>query len=158
MKALTILQPWASLIACGAKHYETRSWKTNYRGKIAIHAGKGDTRGVFALLPLQTREAVRNALMQYKLPIGSIIATADLVDCLKVVGTASLTLSDVKNTKIFLENQAEIIDQKEILFGDFSVGRYVWKLENIEIIKGPIPAKGRQGLWDWECEIERQAK
>jgi hypothetical protein len=41
MKAITTLQPWASLIACGAKKIEIRSWATRYREKIAIHAGKG---------------------------------------------------------------------------------------------------------------------
>ncbi len=40
MKAITIWQPWASLLACGAKQYETRSWATSYRGPIAIHAAK----------------------------------------------------------------------------------------------------------------------
>jgi len=39
MKAITIHQPYASLIACGAKIYETCSRRTNYRGRIAIHAG-----------------------------------------------------------------------------------------------------------------------
>ena len=39
MKALTIKEPWASLIVQGFKKYEFRSWKTNYRGKILIHAG-----------------------------------------------------------------------------------------------------------------------
>lgn len=40
MKALTIRQPWASLIAHGVKTIETRSWSTEYRGPLAIHAGK----------------------------------------------------------------------------------------------------------------------
>ena len=40
-KTLTIAQPWATLVAIGAKQIETRSWQTNYRGDIAIHAGKG---------------------------------------------------------------------------------------------------------------------
>ena len=40
MKVLTIKQPWASLIINSYKKYEFRSWKTNYRGKILIHAGK----------------------------------------------------------------------------------------------------------------------
>ena len=40
MKVLTVKEPWASLIAYGYKEYEFRSWKTNYRGKILIHAGK----------------------------------------------------------------------------------------------------------------------
>ena len=39
MKALTIKEPWATLIIEGYKAYEFRSWKTNYRGKILIHAG-----------------------------------------------------------------------------------------------------------------------
>ena len=40
MKALTIKEPWATLIIEGYKEYEFRSLKTNYRGKILIHAGK----------------------------------------------------------------------------------------------------------------------
>ena len=41
MKALTLTQPWASLVAIGAKRIETRSWSTPYRGLLAIHAAKG---------------------------------------------------------------------------------------------------------------------
>ena len=41
MKVLTIRQPWATLIVEGYKRFEFRSWKTNYRGDILIHAGKG---------------------------------------------------------------------------------------------------------------------
>lgn len=40
MKVLTIKQPWASLIIEGYKRFEFRSWKTNYRGELLIHAGK----------------------------------------------------------------------------------------------------------------------
>ena len=40
MKAITLWQPWASLIAVGAKTIETRGWATNYRGPLAIHAAK----------------------------------------------------------------------------------------------------------------------
>ena len=54
MKAITIWQPWASLIACGAKKYETRSWPTKYRGPIAIHAAAKDPR----TLPREVREAL----------------------------------------------------------------------------------------------------
>ena len=39
VKVLTVKQPWASLIAYNYKHYEFRSWKTNYRGYVYIHAG-----------------------------------------------------------------------------------------------------------------------
>lgn len=44
MKAITIWQPWASLLAHGMKQYETRSWATKYRGPIAIHAAKRPVR------------------------------------------------------------------------------------------------------------------
>ncbi len=43
MRALTILQPWAEMIARGVKRVENRTWRTKYRGEIAIHAGKGMT-------------------------------------------------------------------------------------------------------------------
>lgn len=40
MKCLSTIDPFATLIAIQEKKIETRSWKTNYRGKIAIHASK----------------------------------------------------------------------------------------------------------------------
>lgn len=40
MKVITLIQPWATLVALGEKKIETRSWSTNFRGRIAIHAGK----------------------------------------------------------------------------------------------------------------------
>lgn len=40
MKALTVCQPYAELIASGKKVVENRTWATNYRGLLAIHAGK----------------------------------------------------------------------------------------------------------------------
>jgi hypothetical protein len=41
MKAISLLQPWATLVAIGAKHFETRSWSTAFRGPLAIHASMG---------------------------------------------------------------------------------------------------------------------
>ena len=38
MKVISVIEPWASLIKEDIKNIETRSWKTNYRGKIYIHA------------------------------------------------------------------------------------------------------------------------
>jgi hypothetical protein len=65
VKALTLHQPWASLIAEGVKRYETRAWTTRYRGPIAIHAGLRTVPGV-----------------GHGLPHGCIVAIADLVDVL----------------------------------------------------------------------------
>jgi len=40
LRGFTLTQPWASLVAGGAKHNETRDWYTSYRGLLAIHAAK----------------------------------------------------------------------------------------------------------------------
>lgn len=40
MKALSLRQPWTWLVATGIKDVENRTWKTNFRGRILIHAGK----------------------------------------------------------------------------------------------------------------------
>lgn len=107
MKALTIRQPWASLIALGVKTIETRSWRTNYRGPIAIHAGLtkpkltdwddgGDYGDAFSCLKVggyaMWRDLGRSGgyffdTFDYEIAcvFGAVIATATLTDCLPVV-------------------------------------------------------------------------
>lgn len=36
MKALSVKQPWANMIASGSKTIETRTWATHYRGPLLI--------------------------------------------------------------------------------------------------------------------------
>lgn len=94
MKAITIWQPWASLIACGAKQYETRSWATSYRGLIAIHAAAINPYKVIREVPGHVVAEMRQTLKSSgiltnwtdfrDLPLGKIIATAELVDCHKI--------------------------------------------------------------------------
>lgn len=71
IKALTIHQPWASAIANGKKHIETRSWPTKYRGPLLIHAGLA--------MPLYTL-----TFATWDHPLGALIAVCELVDCLRV--------------------------------------------------------------------------
>lgn len=40
MKAISIKEPWASLINSGKKTIETRTWKTDYRGKLLLCCSK----------------------------------------------------------------------------------------------------------------------
>lgn len=94
MKALTLYQPWASLIALGVKTIETRSWATSYRGPLAIHAGKlrlhltahegdpGNCHGR-ALAAATWRKSSLNAGPS-TLPLGAVVATCELVDCLPI--------------------------------------------------------------------------
>ena len=74
MKVLTIKQPWATLIIEGYKKYEFRSWKTNYRGKILIHAG----------LSLEKDMATRFENYNLDYVSGAIIGEADIVDCILI--------------------------------------------------------------------------
>ncbi|MBV9748334.1 MAG: ASCH domain-containing protein, partial [Acetobacteraceae bacterium] len=45
IKALTLWQPWASLLVWGDKRLETRSWRTQERGLVLIHAGAAPRQG-----------------------------------------------------------------------------------------------------------------
>jgi len=150
MKAITIYQPWASLLACGAKKYETRSWATNYRGPIAIHAAQksynlgdidfGLVRGFMS--------AAENALGIYEAnnaPLGVVVATAELVGCWRI------TASDGKRAcMLHLPNGNPCVSGNELLFGDWTPGRYAWEFANMTMLPEPIPARGRQRLWNWE--------
>lgn len=113
MKALTVLQPYASLIADQSKVYETRNWGTQYRGDIAIHAGK----------KFYTRYDHNN------LPLGAIIAIAELVDCIEM-------------TDKFIKS----LDSYELSVGQFEIGRFAWQFANIRRID-PIPYIGNRKLW-----------
>ncbi len=140
MKAITIWQPWASLIVEGQKGYETRSWYTSYRGPIAIHAAKRPVEKVLeeinpSGMPTFFLEALYSIFGQYfkeTLPTGGIVATAKLVDCIRI-------------TEEFVKG----LSFKEELFGDYTIGRYAWKLEGVKKIQRPIPVVGKQGLWTW---------
>lgn len=155
MKALTILQPWASLIACGAKKIETRSWATKYRGPIAIHAAKNyNTPKCAWEEPFKSELAKAGMFTEYpggKLGFslrynGSVIAIADLVDCVSILGrsVAGCTFPDVNAVL----SSGVIVKGNEVAFGDYTRGRYAWMLANVRPIE-PVPAKGMQRLWEW---------
>ncbi|MEK0184810.1 DNA N-6-adenine-methyltransferase [Microcoleus anatoxicus PTRS2] len=129
LTAMTLHQPWASLIAAGKKQYETRSWETDYRGPIAIHAGKKfeQDESLISLLGIPAAEV----------PLGAVVAIADLTDCIEM-------------TSWFIAK----VSMTEKALGDFRKGRYAWKLENVRAIE-PIPAVGKQGLWKWRLEQEQ---
>ena len=74
--ALTIHQPWASLIAAGVKHVENRKWRTHYRGPVWIHASKR-RHPVGRIEPLPTQ---------------AIIARVTIVDCVEYASAAETLL------------------------------------------------------------------
>jgi hypothetical protein len=70
------------------------------------------------------------------MPRGVIVATCILMDCAPINDVDTWNLTD-----------------EERAFGDYSSGRYAWLLADVRPVDPPIPAKGRQGLWEWESEV-----
>ena len=131
MKAITIKQPWATLIAEGYKEYEFRTWKTKYRGDILIHAGK--------TIDKKAIERFRYLNLEY--PMGQIIAKATITDCVKV---------DDKLRDI-LSKKDPIVYKSVINKTSNDWDRYGFKLENVEKII-PIDINGKLSLWDYDYE------
>jgi len=82
-KALSIRQPWAWLIVNGLKDIENRSWPTNFRGRIYVHAGKGMTREEYeAAYDTAVDANIGIELPPFeKLERGGIVGAVDIVDC-----------------------------------------------------------------------------
>jgi hypothetical protein len=134
IKAISLWQPWATLVAIGAKHYETRHWPTGYRGPLAIHAAK---RWTPEQGDLCITEPFRTALRGFhlRLPLGELLAICDLAGC-------------------FTTNYPPPgISGDEIAFGDWSPGRFAWRLENVRCLTPPIPWKGSQGFFEVELPL-----
>lgn len=149
MKAITIIQPWATLIALGEKQFETRSWSTKHRGELAIHAGKKIDRKACQTEPIRSTLA-KYGLTADNLPTGAIVALCNLEECYKVdnshdYGTIGLK---AKSGKFIMWGGSR---SNEYYFGDYTDGRYAWQTSNVRQLLAPIPAKGMQGLWNWEA-------
>ena len=129
MKVLSLTEPYATLIKKGKKKIETRSWKTNYRGKLYIHSSS-------TKIPAKSRNNVE--LMSLtdinELNYGHIICSCELLDC-------------VKMTDEFIETIKQ--NKEEYISGVYEIGRYAWILDDIKVLNEPIKAKGRLGIWDY---------
>ena len=130
MRVLSLQEPWARLVKEEVKQIETRSWKTNYRGELYIHASKKvltkKEHNVYAVQLALLKEPITN--------YGCIIARCTLEDCILMTEEF---ISEIKNNK------------SEYLCGEYQVGRYAWILKDIKPLKKPIPAKGSLGIWNY---------
>lgn len=181
VRALTIRQPWASLIATGAKTIETRSWSTDWRGRLLIHAG--------AWVPPEGMEVGRYAVERWRdtpgkpclvtdedharpdpLPLGAVVAVATLSDCWPIsCSYAEGTTSEVYDRLVGVDAQDPTDHDRGVTIlgagpswfadrtsdyplGDFTPGRYAWLLTDVRPID-PVPAKGKQGLWKPDADL-----
>jgi activating signal cointegrator 1 len=133
MKALSLLQPWATLVVMGFKTIETRSWSTHHRGPILIHASLGKAGALVA------RETPFTKYIKEfdQLPFGAIIGQVNLDDVLRV---EQLFFSPEEINRLSLEERA---------FGDYSPGRYAWLLSEAREFATFKPMKGSLNLWEY---------
>ena len=130
MKAITLYQPWASLVALGEKRIETRGWATKYRGPLLIHSSKkANTEMCDQAVLYDCLQRLGNI----KYPLGVVLAISNLVECIEITPKLIDGLS-----------------VQEISFGDYTIGRFAWILEDIHQLKIPVKAKGMQRLWNWD--------
>lgn len=218
MKALTLHQPWASLIALGVKTIETRSWSTKYRGRIAIHAGATPVGRRFTERPdgmmgdwwvvqqdrghdpmlLDRRKYPATETDLHPMPLGAVVATAVLTDCVPMVPPLGQVRPEFEphrdRPRLFVADSLWLTNPRgygppvdvsdQLPFGDFAPDRFAWLLDDMkpttERCPGcwaegtvprfpgepatarltcptcdstrrcePVPARGRQGLWEW---------
>jgi hypothetical protein len=161
MKTISLIEPWATLVAIGAKTIETRSWPTDYRGPIAIHASKKMTVADWEMCQEPDfEEALTRAGVSiypfgghcgpvkeaFKETRGKVIATARLIACCRMeVGPRGAIF--VRRPR---DDAFRPIPEKELPFGHYAEGRYAWILADVVRLPEPIPAKGALGLWEWD--------
>lgn len=167
MKVLTLSQPWATLVAIGAKKIETRSWNTRYRGPLLIHAaaglGPGGKAGLVDLCETEPFTSVLAPLWSpgtffapVSLPFGAIVARCELT-AVHQIPSAPMHFPRGVPADHPLASYPVILpplrDIPERSFGDYTPGRYAWLLDNVQPLPEPIPAKGQLGLWEWEGDL-----
>lgn len=137
VRALSLLEPYATLIAISAKKIETRSWQTKYRGPLAIHASKklsASARSLSSVSPFC--DALMNAGL---LPSGCLAETAGRVLCVA-------DLAWVLPTEVAIEQRLVREGTPEFAFGNYAPGRFAWCFENVRPVE-PFPFNGTQGIF-----------
>lgn len=125
MRALTICQPYAHLIARGEKPIENRVWRTAYRGPLLIHAGKSRDW-------LDDGDEAQYPDMQF----GAVVAIARLSACL------FLSRVDSDHYRRDWPLQWRHLGNHEHAHGPFC-----WILEHVRPLTRPVPCAGARGLW-----------
>lgn len=139
MKAVSIKQPWASLIAHGIKDIENRTWRTNYRGRIYIHSsGKRQCESLIMCLTQEQQHATLGKGLDtfHSFPTSSIIGEVDIVDC--VINHPSIWAE--KTTGIYTNDGSWLAENRI----------YNWVLANPVLYDEPIlNVKGKLSLWEF---------
>ncbi len=145
---LTMYDPWATLVAVGVKRIETRSWGTSYRGLLAIHASKAFAREDMELCSRRPFvQTLREAGVHRPgdMPRGAVVAVAWLVGCERIPSAPRLPGAA----------GFDLPKGPELCFGDYRVGRWVWRLQEVHRLHEAVPCKGARRLWPLPEEVLR---
>jgi hypothetical protein len=150
-KVLTLWEPWASLLVYNEKCHETRPKPTNWtsdKGSYLIHSAlkwskmQYNLSGTEPFLSSLSKLPVSGVDTEF--PLGYIIGSIEVVGCFKIIGIDK----DLANV-VRLDGHRSFFAGhiKEISFGDYSEGRYLWVCQNPRVLKTPIPYKNGQGYY-----------
>ena len=132
--AITLFQPWATLMALGEKLIETRGRRTKHRGWVAIHAAKAAPDAVAWRYPFNGVLHKHGIEHPRLLPLGVVVAVTRITDCLPIEELRARTLSE-----------------QELYFGNYADGRYGYLTEGLRRVREPIPMRGWQTI-PWKMQ------
>ena len=121
MKALSVIMPWPWLILHHGKDVENRSWRTNYRGRLFIHASLTPAADAVQIVGRYHANITADELQKLFDQCGCIVGSVEVVDCVR--------------------NYDSPWAMK---------GFWHWVLRDPVPLEKPIPIKGHLGLWEYE--------
>jgi hypothetical protein len=138
MKALSIRQPWAWAIFYAGKRIENRTWSTNYRGPLLIHAARGMTSREYC-------DAVQFMIDRKLWPERAADSLLLYPDCWKRGGIVGKCWLD----RVIEPGQGLGLTTNERFYKWWDPNQYGWVLDKVEPL--PFhPCRGRQGLFEVE--------
>lgn len=139
MKAISLWQPWATLMALGLKTVETRHWATSYRGILVITAAKKWSKETERFCAEHAQ--IASALAEHNVTIGDLKANMGKAVC-------SVILRDCISTNTDSSHILSIAGVEQLGFGNYERNRYMWVTDTLLRFPKPIEVVGRQGLWN----------
>lgn len=176
LPALSMWQPWASLVASGVKWLETRSWPP-HRDLIGTRVAFAST----GSMPKDAKDALRHGAPHFQalldavraagfeigwdrkklvhnLPLGEVLCTSMLLGSYPMLDAETATdlpercLLIGHGRLLLVRPEGDIDATSQLPFGVFEPGRVAWHLGPPTLVEGEHPARGRQGVWTWRPE------
>lgn len=159
MKAISLWQPWASLMAAGIKKLETRGRLTHFRGELAICSAQRryqckELSPNLQRIVYQHRDKLiitqrLGEEISQGLPYGQVLAVVEVWECYP---TSSFTVGDWNPMNPF------VISSEEHACGDFRAGRFAWLTRNCRRLPAAVPVTGRQGFFELPAAVEKSVR